>query len=284
VGQHARIQNQPPQPKGKKPWVNIPEWWVNIKQNGGSTWSRTYSQIDDWKAKRFDHDEEFFLDLVPLGPNSFFVKSLSAETKESVLGKIFTDSPYYYFDSSLLERQVDGVFCTDGIMLHNEEFNRLIYVYRYRNQFLLMDTSLHNIGIGNTIDTVTRAKVKVRAIDSGKTKTLAVPPPAVNNTAATYSHWLFVNSHLLAQNEHPKAHAEASVIDVYDLTSRAYLFSFYVRSPTKSQSLREFVVRNNILISLFIDQVRIYDLNPAFFQTNKDNYARINRKVGRTPV
>jgi hypothetical protein len=241
-------------------------------------------QIDDWKAKRFDHDEEFFLDLVPLGPNSFFVKSLSAETKESVLGKIFTDSPYYYFDSSLLERQVDGVFCTDGIMLHNEEFNRLIYVYRYRNQFLLMDTSLHNIGIGNTIDTVTRAKVKVRAIDSGKTKTLAVPPPAVNNTAATYSHWLFVNSHLLAQNEHPKAHAEASVIDVYDLTSRAYLFSFYVRSPTKSQSLIEFVVRNNILISLFIDQVRIYDLNPAFFQTNKDNYARINRKVGRTPV
>lgn len=43
MGQHARIQNQPPQPKGKKPWVNIPEWWVNIKQNGGSTWSRTYT-------------------------------------------------------------------------------------------------------------------------------------------------------------------------------------------------------------------------------------------------
>ena len=24
-------------------WVNIPEWWVNIKQNGGSTWNRIYT-------------------------------------------------------------------------------------------------------------------------------------------------------------------------------------------------------------------------------------------------
>ena len=26
-------------------WVNIPEQWVNIKQNGGSTWSRIYSLV-----------------------------------------------------------------------------------------------------------------------------------------------------------------------------------------------------------------------------------------------
>src|SRR5690606_14831418 len=33
-------------------------------------------RINDWKAKRFPYDEEFFLNLVPIGPNSFFIKSL----------------------------------------------------------------------------------------------------------------------------------------------------------------------------------------------------------------
>ena len=28
-------------------WVNIPEQWVNIKQNGGSTWIRIYIRVDN---------------------------------------------------------------------------------------------------------------------------------------------------------------------------------------------------------------------------------------------
>ena len=36
-------------PPGLKPvyrgWVNMPEWWVNIKRNGGSTWSGNYISI-----------------------------------------------------------------------------------------------------------------------------------------------------------------------------------------------------------------------------------------------
>lgn len=227
-------------------------------------------RINDWKAKRFPYDEEYFLDLVPIGPSSFFIKSLNGKTGESMLGKINTDSPYYYFDTSLLEKQVDGVFCTDGTMLYNKEGGELIYLYRYRNQFLTMDTNLRALDLGNTIDTVTKARIEVKATNSGKIHRLSVPPPSVNKGAATFHKWLFVHSGILARNEHPKAHSEATVIDVYDLTSKQYQFSFYVWSPhTRQQPLSGFGVYGGVLVALFNNQLQIYQLSQAFFQKEK---------------
>src|SRR5690606_23061417 len=151
-------------------------------------------RISDWKAKRFPHDEEFFLNLVPIGPNSFFIKSLSGKTGESMLGKIRVDSPHYYFDSTLLEKQVDGVFCTDGTLLCNQERSSLIYLYRYRNEYLVMDTNLNQYTTGHTIDTNSFAKVKVGILNEGQTRKLAAPPLTVNATGAINGDWLFVQS------------------------------------------------------------------------------------------
>lgn len=241
--------------------------------------------ISDWRAKRFSHDKEFFLDLLPIGSSSFFIKSLDRRTSESMLGKIGTDSPYYFFDHTLLEKQIDGFFCTDGTMLYNKHLNQLIYLYRYRNEFVLLDTGLNKLGRGHTIDTVSKAQIKVGTLAGGKTRKMAAPPLTVNKRGATYGNWLFVQSDLLAKNEHPNAHDKASVIDVYFLPDRTYRFSFYIYHYAGKEKLRQFRVYGTNLIALFDMHILLYKLSEKHFpDTPYKEITRVNQEQDRTPV
>lgn len=239
-------------------------------------------RISDWKAKRFPHDKEYFLDLVPVGPSSFFIKSLNGETGESMLGKITTDSPYYHFDTTLLEKQVDGVFCTDGTMLRDPLGKVLFYVYRYRNQYLVLDTNLNKNATGQTIDTNSYAKVRVGMLNEGKTRQLASPPQTVNAHSSVYGDWLFIQSNVLAKNEHRSAHDRASVIDVYDRLTNDYLFSFYIYNHAGKERLRQFKTSNGNFIALFDTHVTIFELRSKYFSSN--NFVRTDRMNDRTPV
>lgn len=221
--------------------------------------------VSNWRASRFAHDKEYFLDLVPISSGSFFIKSLKKQATESMLGKITTDSPYYHFDQTLLEKQVDGFFCTDGSMLYNRHLNELIYLYRYRNEYIVMDTSLHKIISGNTIDTISRAKIKVGTLAGGNTRKMAAPPLTVNRLGATYQNWLFIQSKLIAKNEHPKAHEKASVIDVYDLTMGTYQFSFYIYHFKGKEKLRQFAVSEGYFVALFDTHAKLYALSDKLF-------------------
>lgn len=221
--------------------------------------------VGDWHAERFAYDQEYFLDLKPIGASSFFIKSLNGQTSESMLGKISLDSPYYNFDRSLLKKQVDGFFCTDGTMLYNQHLNKLIYVYRYRNEYILMDTTLKNSTSAHTIDTITTAKIKIATLAGGNTRKMAAPPLTVNKRGATYKNWLFVQSDLLAKNEHPRAHDKVSVIDVYSLPDGNYNFSFYIYDYADKESLRQFKVYENTMVALFATHVQLYKLREKYF-------------------
>lgn len=222
-------------------------------------------RISDWKAKRFPYDEEYFLDLVPIGPSSFFIKSLNGKTGESMLGKINTDSPYYYFDTSLLEKQVDGFFCTDGTMLHNSEHNMALYLYRYRNELLIMDTMLHALATRHTLDTVSKAQLKVATLAGGNTRQMAAPPLTLNKRAVTWQNCLFVQSGISARNEHPRIHNKASVIDVYTLTDGAYQFSFYLYHHLGTEPLLEFAIYGKFLVGLFGNHMQVYEMREEYF-------------------
>jgi len=221
--------------------------------------------VVDWRAKRFAHDEEYFLDLVPIAQNSFFIKSLDGQTSESMLGKITPDSPYYQFDRSLLTKQVDGFFCTDGTMLHNREANKLIYLYRYRNEYIIMDTTLQFIGHNHTIDTISKAQIKIATLAGGNTRKMAAPPLTVNKRGATFQNWLFVQSNLLAKNEHPEAHKKASVIDVYSLPEGNYQFSFYIYHFAGTEPLRQFRIYGQTMVARFDTHVQLYRLRKEYF-------------------
>ncbi len=221
--------------------------------------------VCDWHADRFAHDQEYFLDLVPMNSNSFAIKSLGKLSNESILGKITMDTPHFRFRKGLLQKQVDGVFCTDGMMHYDKELARLIYLYKYRNQFIVMDSNLNRLYLGTTIDTTSVAKIKVATIASTDSRTMASPPFMVNKRSAVYGTWLFVNSDLLAKNEHPKALEEADVIDVYDLITAKYQFSFYIFKYNRKEKLREFGVFGQALVALFDTHIQVFELRPRYF-------------------
>src|SRR5690606_38285392 len=165
---------------------------------------------------------------------------------------------------------------TDGTMLYNEPMGLLIYVYRYRNEYLLVDTLLKKVASLHTIDTITRAQIKVSDFANGAKRKLSAPPLVVNKRAATFQNLLLVQSSLVARNESQDVHKQSSVIDVYSLPKGHYQFSFYIFHFAGKEQLRQFAVFGNKLVALFDNHIQFYTLRKNIFR-DKEITARVNQ-------
>lgn len=225
-----------------------------------------HGKTTDWTAARTQSDRAYFQDLVPIKNCSFFIRSLSAKTRENTLGRLTCYEPHVSMNPGILQKQVDGIFCTDGTMNVDKTNNQLIYLYRYRNEYIVMDTNLNVLWRHHTIDTTTTAVISVSAIDSEGTSTLSSPPQFVNYTSFANENLLFVVSKILARNEHPDAHNTASVIDVYDVPTGIYRFSFYIHDYRGSEKLRMVAVSGDKLFALHYNHLQVWELRPAVFE------------------
>ncbi len=97
----------------------------------------------------------FFSNGISLTSNNFAFRKYDQILKQNILAKnSFNPGSSPVIESKdLLQKQVDGIFCTDGMMSYCKKSGKLIYVYYYRNQFICADSNLHLIYRGNTIDT-----------------------------------------------------------------------------------------------------------------------------------
>lgn len=220
--------------------------------------------VGTWKATKYLRDSTFFQEISALSSSSMLVRSLSGSTGENILGKLTVSSPYQNFTDKILEKQLDGVFCTDG-MLRIDRSGRVIYTYHYRNQFIVLDTSLNLLYRGNTIDTTTRVKITTATIESSGTKTLSSPPFMVNLRSYASGDRLFVNSNLLAKNEHKLAFESQGVIDVYSLADGKYHFSFNIYDFPDQGRLTDFAVFGNRMFVLFGTVMVVYEMLPEYF-------------------
>jgi len=221
--------------------------------------------VHDWKGYRLGFDSVYFQALAPIGKRSFAIRSLFGDAREAALGKLTEISPYVTFRPDILQKQVDGFFCTAGYLHYSRKLQRLVYLYRYRNQYLVMDSVLRVISRSTTLDTNSVAKVEVATIQSTKSRVFQRPPLVVNDKSCIGGNYLFVNSALLSNNESADALDAASVIDVYDLVDTRYLFSFYLFDHHTGEKLAEFTVVGSTLIALFDTRVQLYELNAAYF-------------------
>ena len=57
-------------------------------------------------------------------------------------------------------------FGKDGSLNYSSKLSKLVYTYRYRNQYVVMDTCMSLIHRGFTIDSNSIAKIKLSKIDS----------------------------------------------------------------------------------------------------------------------
>ncbi|MCG8321921.1 MAG: hypothetical protein MI921_20660 [Cytophagales bacterium] len=201
---------------------------------------------------------------VAIKPSNIVIRRHDSELQQTVLVKAPMNPSSLRLDtlSYALEKQLDGFFCSDGVILYNHHLAQIIYVYAYRNQFIGLDANLNVLYKGNTIDTISRAKIKVDTlVYENKTQVKSSNAKIVNKRAAVHKDWLYVHSGLMADNELKEHFDENSVIDVYSLRDQKYKFSFYL-PVYKDKKVHDFKVDDNKIVAMHDRFLITYRFNP----------------------
>ncbi|WP_330441493.1 MauE/DoxX family redox-associated membrane protein [Flavobacterium sp. C4GT6] len=197
------------------------------------------------------------------GPDHAVVRGYNHEG-ESILAAIDFSSADATLHEGLLQRQIDGLFDVDGIVLYDTHTKEIIYVHYYRNEMIITDSHLTLLRRNTTIDTISKAQIEVAQLRKSGDRMLSAPPLTVNHSAAADYGYIFVQSGLMGRFESKEMWQEASVIDVYQSKGNRYLFSFYVYHIDGSK-LRSFIVKDNHLYGLIGNYLVDYQLHDAMF-------------------
>ncbi len=214
----------------------------------GNTRTIFKGETGKWTAKPYVIGVPYFSQNVPLSDNSMICRFVGFKTYANSLRKVSKTAPPIT-NNNLLKRQVDGLFCTDGLLQYHKELNLLSYMYFYRNQILLMDTNLNLVNKIKTIDPIDTAKFKVAKIDANRSITFSSPPLEVNANSSSYGSLIYVHSKIPAKNDEEATLKNAIVIDVYHLKNQQYLYSFYLRNPNRQRTI-QFKVAGNYIFAL----------------------------------
>lgn len=180
-----------------------------------------------WQGELQNGKATPFTLAAPMGMDRIAVRITSPSAAANILGFYsVSDSLRLQVNPTLLEKQVDGIFDTDGMMLYNSSLDCLIYVYYYRNKYLTISKDLELISERKSIDTVSRAQISVARIS--QESTFRTPPLVIHKLAATYQNLLFIYSERMGKYEDRKMLDHAGIVDVYNLNTGAYVSSLYV--------------------------------------------------------
>lgn len=212
----------------------------------------------DFHLNKQMNSTPYFTGGITLTKNSFAFRSVYNGIGNKLIKQgIMLDS---LKTTTLLEKQVDGMFCTDGEMVKVPGSSKMFYVYYYRNQFLCADSNLNLLYKGKTIDTISHAQIKVARIKSSGQITMAAPPLIVNKRACANEKYLFVQSALRANNETDYMIKNVSMIDVYAVKDGKYQFSFYL-PDFRGHKVRDFKVYGQSLYALYDHYLYKYQIN-----------------------
>lgn len=199
--------------------------------------------------------------MIVLSPESFVVRRYESSLRQNILERYniaATDSLVVQYR---LEKQLDGIFCTDGILLKDPISGQLVYVYFYRNRFTCLDKDLRPVFQGKTIDTVDIVKFKLVTLASDNLKTFASIPLRVNIGCSVYNGLLYVHSSLKADNQSNTWPHSRSAVDVYSIGNGRYFYSFYLPLRFRGKPLDRFYVYGNRVFALYSSYLAVYKLS-----------------------
>ncbi|SDL16251.1 hypothetical protein SAMN04487898_115158 [Pedobacter sp. ok626] len=213
--------------------------------------------LEAWTAFNYPIFTPYFQDAVAMGAESIVFRYVNSRTgQNSILKTTYNDK---LENINLLQKQVDGLYCTSGMLKYNKALNKLIYLYYYRNQILQIDTNLNLAAITNTIDPIDSVKFTSATIKSENKMVQTSPPILVNAHCATWGNYLYVHSKVMGRREDNRKFDNAAVIDVYDLKLGSYLHSFYLHNQNKT-AISDLLVDGNVLYTISGQYLNKYTL------------------------
>lgn len=160
----------------------------------------------------------------------------------------------------------NGFFANDGVLSYDQKSGKIVYLYYFRGEYLCLDSNLDLCYRAKTIDTVSVAKLETDTVKGGffskgsNRKVVQMAPPSfVHTYLCIDGPNLFVLSRLMADNERKEAHKSSQVIDVYELATGYYRYSFYIPKYRKAK-LKQFQVTGNKIHALFGTSLVSYEI------------------------
>jgi uncharacterized membrane protein YphA (DoxX/SURF4 family) len=194
-------------------------------------------RLGDSIAKTISYRDAYFNQLAVIDSLKFAARTQNSNNKHYTLASLeLTRNPKVQLYPSILEKQIDGVFDSDGRLVKSNGSNNVIYTYSYRNEFIVMDGNLNIKNRLHTIDTTRTAKIRSKQLADGKHK-MSAPPLIVNKNQTANQHLLFNQSSLIGKHESSKIWKEASVIDIYRTDRQEYIGSFYIYNQKENSML-----------------------------------------------
>ncbi|MGZ3961314.1 MAG: hypothetical protein ACXVKR_08565, partial [Flavisolibacter sp.] len=148
---------------GQRPYLASPTLYVDSPYffladgRGPVIWKGSFN---DPALKRVFFDSAFFSSIISVSPASFILRT-AQNGRGFVLAKETNDIPHLRIFPDLLEGEKDSFFSKMGSLLYDRQHNQIIYIYLYRNQYLVLDTNLHLQNKGRTIDTINHPHIQV---------------------------------------------------------------------------------------------------------------------------
>jgi uncharacterized membrane protein YphA (DoxX/SURF4 family) len=222
-------------------------------------------KISDWKANTIkSNDVPYFSMAEIIDSTTIAFRSRQKLSGGNVLGRYNFRSPSRVtYHPALLQKQIDGYFDTDGMMHFDQESKKLIYTYYHRNQFIVTGNELLLLYRGKTIDTTSRANIKVAYIKELRQRKLASSTGPVNNLSTHNRNLLLINSTLRGRFETIEMWKRAAIVDVYNTRDNTYLSSIYIYNIQKDK-LRDMLVVNQELFVIIGQTLQRYSLSKHF--------------------
>lgn len=225
--------------------------------------------IKDWVVKKTFYPKAYFTFAEFVSDKELVIRTVNSVNGNNILGTIEMDSiPKVHLHPEILKGNLDGYFDRDGQLLYNSQLQKMIYVYYYKNQFLVGSPDLFEIQDQNTIDTINTPKIDVEELQSSQQKRLGGKSVRVNGLSATYGNYLFVNSDRLGKYEPDDIVKRASIIDVYNLMDQTYAFSFYLYHNPK-EKLLSFNVYGSHMYALMGNKLYYFIIKDNFLSDKK---------------
>lgn len=200
----------------------------------------------------------FFSQLLWIGPSHYIFRTHHKLKNENTVGSVMLNNKNdkIKFNHQFLEKQIDGLFDTDGILVKDGKTQEFIYTYFYRNEYRRINRDLKFLGNGRTIDSTSTAQIEVKKTKNGEIKMIR-PPLKVNSLQYAYDGLLFNVSNLKGKHESDNIWKKSSIIDVYDYRKNDYLYSFPVQN-VDGNKVRDILVTEQYFYVLISNDIMKY--------------------------
>ncbi len=223
--------------------------------------------IDERKAYPY-YSQTYFTHFTIVDSSNFGLVALNGNTHNTALVVVNMDGqfPMVANNDSILKKQIDGIFDSEGSLHWNDSHQNFIYVYRYRNSFEVIDKKLNHLYSSKTIDTISQAILDLAYYPKSQQYVLGSKSVVVNKLSATYGDYLFIESDRLGKFDDEDSVEVSTIIDVYNIKDHSYSFSFFMHHED-GEELKSFAAFENRLIAIIGENLKIYKLKPEYFNS-----------------